>query len=51
MDDRKVIIVDIPDAFLQDDWPKDKNPRYMMFEGIMLDMICKIDPSYQDKII
>ena len=51
MDGRKVITVDIPDAFLQGDWPQDEHPGYIMFEGIMVDMICKIDPSYYDKII
>ena len=51
MDDRKVITVDIPGAFLQDNWPQDEHPGYIMFEGIMVDMICDIDPSYQNKII
>ena len=51
MDDRKVITVDIPGAFLQGNWPQDEHPGYIMFEGIMVDMICKIDPSYHDKII
>ena len=26
-------------------------PGYIMLEGIMMDMICKIDPSYHDKVI
>ena len=51
LDDTKVITVDIPDAFLQEDWPQDKHPEYIIFEGIMVDMICEIDPSYHDKII
>ena len=51
MDDRKVITVDIPSAFLQGKWPQDEHPGYIMFEGIMVDMICKIDPSYHDMII
>ena len=48
---RKMITVDIPGAFLQGDWPQDEHPEYIMFEGIMVDMICKIDPSYHDKVI
>ena len=51
LDDRKVITVNIPSVFLQSDWPQDKHPGYIMFEGIMVDMIYKIDPSYQNKII
>mmetsp|Transcript_47230 Transcript_47230/g.51019 ORF Transcript_47230/g.51019 Transcript_47230/m.51019 type:complete len:114 (-) Transcript_47230:115-456(-) len=51
MDDRKVITVDIPGAFLQSEWPQDEHPGYIMFEGIMVDMICEIDPSYHDMII
>ena len=51
MDDRKVITVDISGAFLQGKWPQDEHPGYIMFKGIMVDMICKIDPSYHDMII
>ena len=51
MDERKVIAVDMPGAFLQGDWPQDEHPGYIMFEGIMMDMICEIDPSYNDMII
>ena len=51
LDDRKVITVDIADAFLQGDWPIDKYPGYIMFEGIMVEMICEIDPSYHKNII
>ena len=51
MDSRKVIPVDIPGAFLQGYWPQDEHPGCIMFEGIMVDMIYKIDPSYHDKII
>ena len=51
MDSRKVITVDIPGVFLQGDWPQDEHPGYIMFEGIMVDIVCKIDPSYHDKII
>ena len=51
MDSRKVITVDIPGAFLQGDWPQDEHPGYIMIEGIMVNMICEIDPSYHNKII
>ena len=51
IDDRKVITVDIPGAFLQRDLPQDEHPGYIIFEGIMVDLICEIDPSYYDKII
>ena len=51
LDGRKVIIVDIPGAFLQGDWPQDEHPGYIIFEGIMVNMICEIDPSCHDKII
>ena len=51
IDRRKVISVDIPGAFLQGDWPQDEHPGNIMFEGIMVDMIYEIDPSYHDKII
>ena len=39
MDGRKVITVNIPGAFLQGNWPQDVHPGYIMFEGIMVDMI------------
>jgi hypothetical protein len=42
---RAVAICDIPGAFLQADWPQDE-PCYIRFEGIMVDMICQIEPSY-----
>ena len=45
LEDRKLITVDIPYAFLQGDWPQGKHPGYIMCEGIMVEMICKIDPS------
>ena len=51
IDGRKVITVDIPGAFLQGDWPQDEHPGYIIFEGIMVDTIREIDPSYYDKII
>ena len=51
MKGRKVIIINIPGAFLQGDWPQDEHPGYIMFKGIMVDMICKINPTYINKII
>ena len=51
MDGRKVITANIHGAFLQGNWPQDEHPRYIMFEGIMVDMICAINPVYHDKII
>ena len=51
LDDRKVITMDIPCAFLQGDWPQDKHPGYVIFEGIMVDMICEIDPLYCKNVI
>ena len=50
MDERAVITVDIPGAFLQGDWPQDEHPAYIKFEGLMVDMICDIDPSCIDKV-
>ena len=51
MEGRKVITVDIPSAFLQGNWPQDEHPSYIIFKGIMVDMICKIDPTCIGKII
>jgi hypothetical protein len=42
---RAVAICDIPGAFLQADWP-DNEPCYIRFEGVMVDMICQIEPKY-----
>ena len=51
MDGRNMITVNIPGAFLQGDWSQDEHPRYIMFKGIMVDMIYEIDPSYHDKFV
>ena len=51
LDDRKVIAVDIPGAFLQGEWPQEEHPGYIMFEGIMVEMICEIDTSYHKNVI
>ena len=50
MDDQAVITVDILGAFLQGDWRQDEHPAYIMFEGLMVNMICEIDPSCFDKV-
>ena len=41
--DGRVITVNIPGAFLQGNWSQDDHPGYIMFEGIMVDMICEIE--------
>ena len=46
MEGQKVVTCNIPGAFLQVDWPEDNN-CYLKFEGLMVKMICKIDPSYE----
>ena len=51
MDNRKVITVDIQGVFLQGNWPQDKHPGYIMFEGIIVEMICQIGLSCYYKII
>jgi hypothetical protein len=47
---RKVATCDIPGAFLQADWPADRD-CYLKFEGAMVSMICDIDPKYRDNIV
>ena len=42
--------MDIPGAFQHGDWPQDEHPGYIMFEGIMVEMNCKIDPSYYKNV-
>ena len=51
MNKRKVIIVDTPGVFVQADLPQDEHPGYIMFEGIMVDMICEINPSFHGMIM
>ena len=51
INNRRGITINIPGVFLQSDWPQEEHPGYIMFEGIIVDVVCKIDPSYQDKII
>ena len=50
MEGRKVVTCDIPGAFLQSDWPKDDD-CYIKFEGMMVEMLCKIDPTYKSKVL
>ena len=38
IDKRKVITINIPDAFLQGNWPQDEHPGYIMFKGIIVNM-------------
>ena len=45
MEGRQVVTCNIPGAFLQADWPED-NDCYLKFEGLMVKMICEIDPNY-----
>jgi hypothetical protein len=47
---RKVATCDIPGAFLQADWPEERD-CYLKFEGAMVSMICDIDPKYKNNIV
>jgi hypothetical protein len=47
---QKVATCDIPGAFLQADWPADRD-CYLKFEGAMVSMICDIDPKYKKNIV
>jgi hypothetical protein len=47
---RKVAACDIPGAFLQADWPTDRD-CYLKFEGAMVSMICDIDHKYKKNIV
>ena len=51
MEERQVVKYDIPGAFLQGDWPEDNNNCYSKFEGLMVDMICDIDLSYEKFVL
>ena len=50
MEGRQVVTCDIPGAFLQADWPEDNN-CYLKFDGLMVDMICEIDPCYKKYVL
>lgn len=47
---RQVVTWNIPGAFLQSDWQKDKS-TYLKFNGIMVDMLLEIDPTLRDHMI
>lgn len=49
MEQRKLMTIDLPGAFLQADWPKD-NKCYIKFEGVMVSMILNINPEYRDYV-
>ena len=51
IDRRKVVTVDIPGAFLQGDWPGKQHPGHIKFTGIMVELLCEIDPSLEDHVI
>ena len=50
IEDRKVVTVDVPAAFLQSSWPKDK-PTYLKFEGVMVEILLELDPSLTKNVI
>ena len=47
---RKVVIANIPGAFLSANWPIDAPECHIWFEGTMVDMLCQLKPEYK-KII
>ena len=47
---RKVVIADIPGAFLSADWSVDAPDYWIRFEGAMVEMICQIKPEYRKLI-
>jgi hypothetical protein len=47
---RKVATCDIPGAFLQADWPADRD-CYLKFEGAMVSMVCDNDLKYKKNIV
>ena len=50
IEDRKVVTVDVPAAFLQSSWPKEK-PTYLKFEGVMAEILLELDPSLSKNVI
>jgi hypothetical protein len=46
----KVATCDIPGAFLQADWPADRD-CYLKVEGAMASMICDIDSKYEKNVV
>ena len=51
MEEQKFVTCDILGAFLQSDWPDDDDDFYIKFEGMMVKMLCKINPSYKRKVL
>ena len=49
IEERQVTTVDIPGAFLQALWPKGKD-CYVKFEGVMVNIICKINKKYEKHV-
>ena len=49
IEDRHVVTCDIPAAFMQADWPDDRE-CILRFEGPMVKMICDINPSYKANV-
>ena len=45
-----MVTFDIPVAFIQADW-LDENDCYLKFEGLMVDMMCDIDPAYKKFVL
>ena len=50
MEGHEVVTCNILGAFLQANWLED-NDCYIKFEGLMVKMICKIDPSYKKYVL
>jgi hypothetical protein len=50
IEERKVATCDILGAFLQADWPADRD-CYLKFERAMVSMICDIDPRYNKNVV
>ena len=50
MEGRQVVTSGIPRAILQDNWPEDNN-CHLKFEGLMVKIICKIDPCYKKYVL
>ena len=51
LDNRKVIATNIPGEFLQGDWQQDDYPGYIMFGGVMVEIICELDLSYYKNVV
>ena len=49
IENRQVVTCDIPEAFLQANWPADK-PTYLRFDGIMVDILCEINNRLKSKV-